>query len=209
MTDLVICSNTTTLHAPQAAMHKLVILGAASKNPRTVQVSECTVFCNTMFSTKNSLFCSTSSLKGVQTHKPAPWLLTAQLVNKMSEQLGRKNHLIFSCVLLFVFRQSCLKCVSAALRITNEIPTVGYCKGTAWFLSWCVVMPGEELVLMLFALSAREKQERFLLGLVKTPVFTKSCICNHESFWGFSLSFHFAQFFNSCQQVVPNLKRLS
>ena len=36
VTDLVICSNMTILHAPQAARYQLVSLGTASKNPLEV-----------------------------------------------------------------------------------------------------------------------------------------------------------------------------
>lgn len=156
--NLVICSNMTTLHASQATRHQLVSLGTASKNPLevTVQVPECTEFCNMFFSAKETLFHSTSSLKGVENHKLMPRTPTTQLMNEMSGQLEYQDHPIFSCVLPFALRQSCHKCVSAALWIASEIPTVGYSKGTTCFLSRCVTAPGEEL----FAFSARGKEER-------------------------------------------------
>lgn len=112
---------------------------------------------------KKPLFCSTSSLKRVWNHKLMPWILT---MNEMSGQLGCQDHLIFSCVLPFVLRQSCRKCVSAALRIASEIPTVGYCKGH--FLSQCVVVPGEELTRAV-CIQCKRKRREILLRVIKIP----------------------------------------
>lgn len=79
----------------------------------------------------------------------------------MTGQLEGQDHLIFSCVVLFVLRQGCHKHISAALRIVSEIPNVGNCKGTKRFLSQFVVMLGEELVHVVFMFGAGGNQERF------------------------------------------------
>lgn len=97
-------------------------------------------------------------------------------------------------MLPFVLWQSCHRCVSEALRIASEITAVGYCNGTACFLSRCVVVPGEQLVHALFAFSARGKEERFLLRLVKTLQPLRAAFVSKNTFkvslWAFtSLNF--------------------
>lgn len=191
--DLVICTNITNLLfaliAPQAARHQQKPTEGGCGG------DECTEFCN-MFSRKINKQNKTTSIPFIK------W--NAKLHTNLHHEFSPFSSQM-KCQDSWGVRTIQFTAVCCVGRIATSMSLQlwgypwnshsGYCRDTEHSIQWteCVAW-------------VQGKRKRDFAEGWQGPTTPKSCSCIQEYFSDSSLSFHFSQLFNSCQQTVVNVE---